>query len=390
MVYFAPWTEQGWVDVIGNALFEDPGPGVPSVLSISWGWPEDETFEGLTWTTNAMKTVSGSFQDAAMLGVTVFVASGDNGSGCGIGDKKAHVLYPGSDPFVTSCGGTTINQTTSSFTQSTWSDPLGGTTGGGISDLFPLPPWQIGAGVPVSVNDGHVGRGIPDVAGNADPNSGYMLVIGGQSVGPFGGTSAVAPLYAGLVALLNSRLGNCGYLNPTLYTFPKLPGLYQDISDGKSNATGGVKGYASGPGWDACTGFGSINGTDLIGAILNLPVPELATFTVDSPRRGGPLGPNGHVALSSALREAAAGAGDAGAGVVRSADGAIDRFIDEYCGTNWHPPWPVPGPGPWVFGLASQLSVIANTLQEGALRNAVLSVAGRVVTKGVAAASGGR
>jgi hypothetical protein len=91
-----------------------------------------------------------------------------------------------------------------------------------------------------------------------------------------------------------------------------------------------------------------------------------------------------------ALREAAAGAGEAGAGVVRSADGAIDQFIDEYCGTTWHPPWPVPGPGPWVFGLASQLSMIASTLQEGALRNAVLAVAGRVVSKGVAAASPGR
>jgi len=73
-----------------------------------------------------------------------------------------------------------------------------------------------------------------------------------------------------------------------------------------------------------------------------------------------------------ALREAAAGAGDAGAAVVRSADSAIDQFIDDYCGTSWHPPWPVPGPGPWVFGLASQLSLIASTLQEGALRNAVL------------------
>jgi len=223
-VYFAPWTEQGWVDVLGNALFEDPGPGVPSVLSISWGWPEDESKDGLTWTVNAIKTVSGFFQDAAMLGVTVFVASGDAGSDGGIGDKKAHVLYPASDPFVTCCGGTTINQTTSSFTQSTWYDPLdSGVTGGGISDVFPLPPWQVGAGVPVSVNDGHVGRGIPDVAGNADPRSGYVLIIGGQSTLPAGGTSAVAPLYAGLVALLNAGLSPWGYLNPTLYMSAKTP-----------------------------------------------------------------------------------------------------------------------------------------------------------------------
>jgi subtilase family serine protease len=127
------------------------------------------------------------------------------------------------------------------------------------------------------------------VAGNADPNSGYMLVIEGQSLGPFGGTSAVAPLDAGLVALLNAGLSSWGYLNPTLYLSAKTAGLYQDIADGKSNATGGAKGYTSGPGWDACAGFGSINGTALIGAILNLLVPELATFTVDSPSRGVPF-----------------------------------------------------------------------------------------------------
>ena len=98
----------------------------------------------------------------------------------------------------------------------------------------------------------------------------------------------------------------------------------------------------------------------------------------------------GYLVSVLTLREAAASAGEAGAGVARNADGAIDQFIDEYCGTTWHPPWPVPGPGPWVFGLASQLSLIASTLQEGALRNAVLAVAGRVVSKGVAAASPSR
>ena len=110
-------------------------------------------------------------------------------------------------------------------------------------------------------------------------------------------------------------------------------------------------------------------------------------YPVPDPWRAGAAG---YLVSVLALREAAAAAGDAGAGVVRSADSAIDQFIDEYCGTNWHPPWPVPGPGPWVFGLASQLSLIANTLQEGALHNAVLNLAGRVVSKGVAAATPGR
>jgi hypothetical protein len=129
-------------------------------------------------------------------------------------------------------------------------------------------------------------------------------------------------------------------------------------------------------------------------------VEALSAGPVPDPWRSGAVdypwpdpwraGAAGYLVGVLALREAAAGAGDAGAAVARSADGAIDRFIDDYCGTTWHPPWPVPGPGPWVFGLASQLSLIASTLQEGGLRNAVLGVAGRVVSKGVAAASPGR
>ena len=104
------------------------------------------------------------------------------------------------------------------------------------------------------------------------------------------------------------------------------------------------------------------------------PVPDpwrsgAVDYPEPSPWRAGATG---YLVGVLALREAAAGAGDAGAAVVRSADSAIDQFIDDYCGTSWHPPWPVPGPGPWVFGLASQLSLIASTLQEGALRNAVL------------------
>jgi len=120
------------------------------------------------------------------------------------------------------------------------------------------------------------------------------------------------------------------------------------------------------------------------------PVPDPwragpTEYPEPSPWRGAP----GYLVSVLALREAAAGAGDAGAGTVRSAQRAIDQFIDDYCGTTWHIPWPVPGPGPWVFGLASQLSLIANTLQPGELHNAVQNLAGQVVRKGVGEASGG-
>jgi hypothetical protein len=273
-IYFAQWTQQGWVDAVTTAIHD--AANKPSVLSISWGWPEFETFDSLTWSSAAINAVSETFQDAAALGVAIFVAAGDSGSSCGLADSKAHVLYPASDPGVTACGGTSIsNVSGSSFTQSTWIS-----TGGGVSDFFPLPYWQTWANVPVSVNDGHKGRGIPDVAGNADPNSGYTLVLDGV-VTPFayGGTSAVAPMYAGLVALLEAALGEpLGYLNPNIYAFSG-PYVYVDVNDGASNASGTSLGYKSGPGWDACTGFGSIVGNAMETALTGVGLPPaIAVF----------------------------------------------------------------------------------------------------------------
>lgn len=263
-VYFAPWTEQGWVDIVTTAVHPGAGQPTPSVLSISWDWPELEAIGGLSWTQAAIDAVSATFQEAAALGITIFVASGDHGSSCGLTGKKAHVSYPGSDPWITSCGGTVLKDVSgSSFTQGTWQNNNGWATGGGISDVFKtVPPWQADTKLPGSVNDGHQGRGIPDVAGNADGASGYNLIVGGQPTGAVGGTSAVGPLYAGLVALLNAKLGApVGYLNPTLYANP---GICQDVADGVSNATGDAPGYTSGTGWDGCTGLGSVDGTALM------------------------------------------------------------------------------------------------------------------------------
>jgi kumamolisin len=256
-VYFAPWTEQGWIDIITTAVHDTVNR--PSVLSISWGWPENQTAGALTWTSAAISAVGVTFQEAAALGVTVLAASGDTGSDCGIGDGHAHVLYPATDPYVTACGGTRISHVAgSAFTETTWSGSSG-STGGGISDVFPLPGWQQGAGVPGSVNGGHPGRGIPDVAGNADPASGYPIVVKG-SVQQTGGTSAVCPLYAGLVALINAAAGGpAGYLNPKLYPLGG-SAVFRDIADDASNATNGAPGYQATAGWDACTGLGSIDG----------------------------------------------------------------------------------------------------------------------------------
>jgi kumamolisin len=266
VVYFAPFTEQGWVDGVSTAIHDTTNS--PSVLSISWGWPELGGAQAPLWTKAAMTTVSSHFQDAANLGtdaVTVLVASGDNGSADEISDGKAHVDYPSSDPWVTACGGTRIQS--SPPKEDTWNDDSydpGWATGGGISDVWPLPSWQQGKGVPPSINDGGIRRGIPDIAGNASIFSGYNLVINGVQVGPVGGTSAVAPLYAGLVALLNANLGkHIGYLNPILYELGST-NVFKDIKDGISNAVSGAPGYKSGPGWDACTGWGSVNGSTLL------------------------------------------------------------------------------------------------------------------------------
>ena len=273
-VYFAPWTEQGWVDIVTTAINDSKNR--PSVISISYGWPENDTFGSLTWSQAAIDAVNQTFQEAAAMGVTIFVSSGDNGSSCGQPGGKAHVEYPGSDPYVTCCGGTTISNVSGlNFTEDVWND--NGVTGGGISDIFVAPTyppvWQSMANVPGSANDGHKGRGIPDIAGNADELSGYTLFQNGVSLGPVGGTSAVAPLYAGLAALMNAGLGEpVGYLNPNLYAVP-YGYVYRDINDGKSNASGGAPGYTAGPGWDACTGLGSVVGVALENALRGVGLP---------------------------------------------------------------------------------------------------------------------
>jgi kumamolisin len=274
-VYFTTWDENGWVQVLKEALHPTQGESAPSVLSISFDWAEFDSDYNLNWTQAAMNQVSTSFQEAAALRVTVLVASGDYGSDCEVGDTKAHVFYPASDPWITSCGGTEIGTENGSYAEVTWT----GTTGGGISDAFSLPTWQAGAGVPLSVNPDHrQGRGVPDIAGYAN---GYLIVQGGATQGPWSGTSETAPLYAGFVALINEKLGeSVGYLNPTLYALAKDPtsaGIFRDINDGASNAVASAPGYTSGPGWDACTGWGVIDGAALL-AQLQVIYAKNVTF----------------------------------------------------------------------------------------------------------------
>ena len=208
------------------------------------------------------------------------------------GDRKAHVLYPGSDPLVTSCGGTSISNISGlNFTEHVWNDNDNQwITGGGVSDVFfppkfPLPTWQSSANVPGSANDGHKARAIPDIAGNADGASGYTLFQNGANIGAVGGTSAIAPLYAGLVALINADLGEpVGYLNPKLYAAPS--SVYRDINDGISNARAGAPARSRGRGWDACTGLALVNGVALQNALRDAgPAVALAQAPHGAHRR---------------------------------------------------------------------------------------------------------
>jgi kumamolisin len=248
-VYFSPNTDQGFIEAISTAVHD--ATNKPSVISISWGGPES------TWTAQSMKALDAACQSAAALGVTITVAAGDNGSTDG--ETGNNVDFPGSSPHVLCCGGTKLEAKGAAITSEVVWNELAikdGATGGGVSNVFPLPTWQANAHVPApSTSKG--GRGVPDVAGDADPNTGYKIRVDGQNT-VIGGTSAVAPLWAGLVAVANQQLGaQVGFIQPAIYA-AKAASAFNDITQGNNGA------FSAGPGWDACTGLGSPIASKLI------------------------------------------------------------------------------------------------------------------------------
>jgi kumamolisin len=260
-VYFAPNTDQGFVDAITAAIHDDVNK--PSVLSISWGSAESQ------WTQQAVNSMSNAFADAAQLGVTVCAASGDGLATDGVNDGVAHVDFPASSPYVLGCGGTKITNSGNALTAETVWNSDGGGTGGGISALFALPEYQDKAKVPVSTSTNKIGRGVPDVAADADPNSGYRVIVQGQSQ-VIGGTSAAAPLWAGLVALINEARGSSiGQPHVTLYANAS---VLRDITQG-NNRSDGI-GYQAKIGWDACTGLGSPKGEAVASAFVKTQSPS--------------------------------------------------------------------------------------------------------------------
>ncbi|HWS61320.1 MAG TPA: S53 family peptidase [Steroidobacteraceae bacterium] len=253
-VYFAPNTDAGFLDAITTAVHDTTHK--PSVISISWGAAEN------SWTTQAMSAMDSAFQAAAAMGITVCCASGDNGSSDGATDGGDHVDFPASSSFALACGGTNLQASGSTVESETvWNGGAGGgATGGGVSSLFPLPAWQTA----LSATDGQgrkvplTMRGVPDVAGDADPATGYNVRVDGADI-VIGGTSAVAPLWAGLVACINGIKGKpAGFLNPQLYANPK---ALRDVTQGNNGD------FRASAGWDACTGLGSPRGDALAGIL---------------------------------------------------------------------------------------------------------------------------
>ncbi|HEY7815904.1 MAG TPA: S53 family peptidase [Nakamurella sp.] len=265
VVYFAPNTDAGFLDAVSTAAHATLAP---TAMSISWGQSEDD------WTAQARDAMDQAFADATAMGVTVTAAAGDSGSSdTPAGGSAVHVDFPASSPHVLACGGTSLiaDPAGAVTSETVWNNGPGrGATGGGVSDTFGQPPWQANVGVPVrgsqhrSAHPNTAGRGVPDVAADADPRTGYQVFVDGTAM-VFGGTSAVAPLWAALVCRLSQALGRrLGLVQPALYAAAR-PGVgtagFRDITSGNNGN------YQAVAGWDPCTGLGVPDGTALLAVL---------------------------------------------------------------------------------------------------------------------------
>jgi kumamolisin len=266
VIKYAPNTDRGFTDL--EASFATDGRDYAAV-STSWGASEDR------WTPAAMDAMDRAFQMGALRGMVHSVAAGDNGSSDARSDGRQHADHPASAPHAVGCGGTRlVAEGGRRLSEEAWNELRGGdgATGGGVSEHFAVPRYQSGAGLrPLSANDAREGRGVPDVAGNADPRTGYVIHHRGVDA-VVGGTSAVAPLWSALFAVVSAstghRLGNV------------LPALYGARAVGFTDITSGDNGaYPASAGWDPATGLGAPSGTGLCAALktsLVLPRPRSA------------------------------------------------------------------------------------------------------------------
>ena len=230
VIYAAPDDARGVLDAIRKAIFDTDDPS--SILSISFGYPER------LWTPAALTILDELFTAAALLGISVFCAAGDNGAELDE-NGNPHVLAPASCEFVHACGGTEIAP--DGTTEAAWAK-----TGGGFSAVHAAPPWQTAVPALAAQYKVRAGRGIPDFAAEVMP--GYPICFEGTQMAA-GGTSAIAPLWSALTARINQRLGKAvGFFAPFLYG--AAPGLFREIRSGANDR------FSAGPGWNPCSGLG--------------------------------------------------------------------------------------------------------------------------------------
>lgn len=279
-VYFGHFTERGWVNILDKAIHDTTNN--PSVLSISYGLPEGMD----VWTEAAMNAINDSFKAAALLGITICVSSGDDGSDAQARDGYAHVSFPSSSPYVLAVGGTNLTKVGNKINEVVWKDgdglrrDNGGSTGGGVSSIFDRPSWQSKIKINPIDPGAIAGRVVPDVAAHAQTDgntTGYFIVVDGQSARN-GGTSAAAPLWASLIGRINALLPadkKTGYLTPMLYqaasgTSDTLGAVgCRDITVGDNNSAS-IGGFAATKGYDAASGWGAPMGKNLLNALKKL------------------------------------------------------------------------------------------------------------------------
>jgi kumamolisin len=266
VVYFAENTDQGFYQAVSQAV-HDPAT---TAVSISWGSPEKQ------WSAQTMDAWSSLGQGAVLLNVPIFVAAGDHGctdeenTDAGY-DGQRNIDFPGSCASgVVCCGGTNLQVNGSAIAGETvWNDSDGWASGGGVSTHFKNPTWQnnlVAEGTSILAM-----RGVPDVSGDADPNTGINVRVNGAD-GVSGGTSAVAPQWAALTAVLSQSLGRkVGFFIPLLYASPNASAT-NDVVSG-NNSVYGVTGFSAKRGWDACTGLGSPNGEKLLALLSGTAAP---------------------------------------------------------------------------------------------------------------------
>ncbi len=296
-VYFTQDSEQGWITFLNRVLQPQSGTlGEPQPTVLTSSFPLQLDDGGLGDPTNPSTTAGAMgtlFQALGALGIQLFSGIGDWGSNDRINDGGLHVSYPGSDPAVTACGGTVLSHSPN-FLEYVWSDGFNttaqfgggipansfGATGGGVSANFTAAPtYQTTFGVSGATDSKgtvHTGRAVPDVSAMVAYNGFFLNGSTGINYS-FVGTSCVAPLYAGLMAVMRSAVGrSLGPLNNLFYQLagaansPFLPVTFGNNDSNDPSNDSPYFSASAGNTWNACTGLGSVDGTKLLNAITSL------------------------------------------------------------------------------------------------------------------------